>query len=77
MKQSHLLFSLPLACALLSGCAAELLSNTEKLIIVKSRPSQLPEATEIAETECQKRGGRHARLINKPAEGQYGFECIR
>jgi hypothetical protein len=35
------------------------------------------DATEIAETECQKRGGRHARLITKPAEGQYGFECIR
>ena len=77
MKNPYLLSSLLLAGALLSGCAAELLSNSEKLIIVKGRPSQLPDATEIAETECQKRGGRHARLITKPAEGQYGFECVR
>jgi hypothetical protein len=77
MKKTYLLFSLLLAGALLSGCAAELLSTNEKMIVVKSRPSQLPDATEIAETECQKRGGRHARLITKPAEGQYGFECIR
>jgi|GEM_PF-794369 len=77
MKHSYLLPSLLVATALLSGCAAELLSSNEKLIIVKGRPSQLPDASEIAETECQKRGGQRARLISKPAEGQYGFECIR
>ena len=77
MKKKSLQFSLLLAAALLSGCAAELLSNTEKLIIVKGRPSQLADASEIAETQCQKRGGQHARLITKPAEGQYGFECVR
>ncbi|EJL82039.1 hypothetical protein PMI15_03235 [Polaromonas sp. CF318] len=77
MNKLSLLSSLLLAGALLSGCAAELISNGEKLIIVKARPSKLPDATEIAETECQKRGGRHARLITKPAEGQYGFECVR
>ncbi|MFS2034412.1 hypothetical protein ACEN8I_10315 [Polaromonas sp. CT11-55] len=77
MKKTYLLSSLLMVCALLSGCAAELLSTSEKLIVVKGRPSQLPDASEIAETECQKRGGRHARLITKPAEGQYGFECVR
>ena len=77
MKKTYLLSFVLLATALLSGCAAELLSNSEKLIIVKGRPSQLPDASEIAETQCQKRGGQHARLITKPAEGQYGFECVR
>ena len=77
MKKPYLLSFLILAAALLSGCAAELLSDSEKLIIVKGRPSQLPDASEIAETQCQKRGGQHARLITKPAEGQYGFECVR
>jgi hypothetical protein len=77
MKNPYLLSFVLLAAALLSGCAAELLSNTEKLIIVKGRPSQLADASEIAETQCQKRGGQHARLITKPAEGQYGFECVR
>ena len=77
MKKTYLLSFVLLATAVLSGCAAELLSNSEKLIIVKGRPSQLPDASEIAETQCQKRGGQHARLITKPAEGQYGFECVR
>lgn len=76
-KKLPLLSSLLIGCALLSGCAAELLSNTEKLIIVKGRPSQAADATEIAETECQKRGRMRARMISKPAEGQYGFECVR
>jgi hypothetical protein len=77
MKKLPLLSALLLASALLSGCAAELLSNNEKLIIVKGRPSQLADATEIAETECQKRARMHARLISKPEPGQYGFECVR
>ncbi|SFU33766.1 hypothetical protein SAMN05216350_101394 [Polaromonas sp. YR568] len=77
MNKLPLLSSLLIGCALLSGCAAELLSNSEKLIIVKGRPSQQAEAAEIAETECQKRGRMRARLISKPAPGQYGFECVR
>ena len=77
MNKLSLLSSLLLACAVLSGCAAELLSTNEKLIVVKGRPSQLVDATEIAETECQKRGRMHARLISKPEPGQYGFECVR
>ncbi|MCZ8256205.1 MAG: hypothetical protein O9327_11115 [Polaromonas sp.] len=77
MNKPTLLSSLLLASAFLSGCAAELISTNEKLIIVKGRPSQLVDATEIAETECQKRGRMHARLISKPAPEQYGFECVR
>jgi len=77
MKKSYLLSSMLIACALLSGCAAELLSNSEKLIIVKGRPSQVDDVKDIAEAECQKRGGWHARMISKPADRQYGFECVR
>lgn len=77
MKNLPLLSLLLLAGALLSGCAAEMLSTSDKLIIVKGRPSQVDDAKDIAETECQKRGAWHARLISKPASGQYGFECVR
>lgn len=77
MKKLSLLSSLLLASAFLSGCAAELLSSNDKLIIVKGRPSQLVEVTDIAETECQKRSRMRARLITKPEPGQYGFECVR
>jgi hypothetical protein len=77
MNKLPLLSSLLIGCALLSGCAAEMLSTTEKLIIVKGRPSQAGEALDIAEAECKKRGAWRARLISKPASGQYGFECVR
>lgn len=77
MKRLSLLSSLLLASAFLSGCAAELLSTNDKLIIVKGRPSQMLEITEIAETECQKRSRMRARLITRPEPGQYGFECVR
>ena len=77
MNKLPLLSSLLIGCALLSGCASELISTSEKLIIVSGRPSQQADATEIAEAECQKRGRMHARLISKPATRQYGFECVR
>jgi hypothetical protein len=77
MNKFSLLASLLLASAFLSGCAAQLVSTNEKLIVVKGRPSQLVEITEIAETECQKRSRMRARLVTKPEPGQYGFECVR
>ncbi len=77
MNKLPLLSSLLIGSALLCGCAAGLVSNTDKLIIVSGRPSQAADAKDIAETECQKRGAWHARLISKPASGQYGFECVR
>ncbi len=72
MKQLLLL----LVCVLMAGCAAELVSSTDKLIIVKARPSRLGEARDIAESECQGRG-LHARLTSKPASDQFGFDCVR
>ena len=77
MKKLSLLSLLLLASAFLSGCAAELLSTNDKLIVVKGRPSQMLEITDIADAECQKRSRMRARLITKPEPGQYGFECVR
>ena len=65
-----------LACALMSGCAAELVSADDKLIVVKARPSKLDDARDIAEAQCQRRG-LHARLTTRPATDQYGFDCVR
>ncbi len=65
-----------LVCVLMSGCAAELVSANDKLIIVKARASQRGEAQDVAENECLKRG-LHARLTTRPAEGQLGFDCVR
>ena len=64
------------ACALVSGCAAQLVSVNEKTIVVQARRSDVAGATDIAEAQCQRRG-LHARLVTKPAENQFGFECVR
>ena len=65
-----------LVCTLMAGCAAELISADDKLILVKARPSKLDDAKDIAEVQCQRRG-LHARLTSKPAADQYGFDCVR
>lgn len=64
------------ASVLMAGCAAELVSDNDKLVVVKARPSQTREAQDVAEAQCQKRG-LHARLSSRPAEGQLGFDCVR
>ncbi len=72
MKKPYLLPSLLMATALLSGCAAELLSNSEKLIIVKGRPSQLADASEIAEPSA-----RSVWRPARPADHQAGRGPVR
>ena len=61
---------------LLAGCAAEVLSTTDQLIVVKARERNRPEAQDLAEAKCQQRG-LHARLTRRVAEDQLGFECVR
>jgi len=65
-----------ISCLAMSGCAAELVSEDSKRVVVKARPSQTAEAQDVAEARCQIRG-LHARLTTRPAEGQLGFECVR
>ena len=61
---------------LLTACSAELVRSDDKLIVVKARASDRAGAQDIAENECQRRG-LHARLTNKPASDQFGFDCVR
>ena len=61
---------------LLAGCAAEVISTTDQLIVVKARERNRPEAQDLAEAKCQQRG-LHARLTRRLAEDQLGFECVR
>lgn len=65
-----------LLCIFLSGCAAEVISSTNDLIVVKARERNRPEAQDLAEAKCQQRG-LHARLTRRLAEDQLGFECYR
>lgn len=68
--------SAPVVCLLMTGCAAELVREDARLVVVKARPSQTAEAQDVAEARCQLRG-LHARLTTRPAEGELGFECVR
>ena len=61
---------------LLAGCAAEVISATDQLIVVKAGNRNRPEAQDLAEVKCQQRG-LHARLTRRLAEDQLGFECVR
>ena len=62
---------------LLSACATKIISSTDNLIVVQARERNRAEALELAETQCQQRGGLRARLTRRVAEDQLGFECVR
>lgn len=61
--------------ALLTGCAAQVLSSGPRSVIVKARIQDAGGAQALAEAECQK-NGRHARLSMKPDASQYAFDCV-
>jgi hypothetical protein len=65
-----------LTCILLSGCGAELISSSDKLIVVQAGRSDVDKAQDLAEAECLKRG-LHARLTTRVSGNQYGFDCVR
>lgn len=60
----------------LAGCAAEVISSTDDLIVVRARERNRPEAQDLAEAKCQQRG-LHARLTRRVSEDQLGFQCYR
>lgn len=59
----------------LSGCAAQVLSEGERTVVIKARSNDDASALALAETECSKRG-LHARLSIKVSTVKYVFDCI-
>lgn len=60
---------------LLSGCAAQVLSEGERTVVIKTRSDDVASAQTLAETVCSKRG-LHARLSIKVSSVKYVFDCV-
>jgi hypothetical protein len=59
----------------LSGCAAQVLSEGERTVVIKARSDDVASAQALAEAECNKRG-LHARLSIKVSPEKFVFDCI-
>lgn len=64
-----------LLVAALSGCAATVLSSTERTVIVKARFQDIAEAQELANAEC-KTHGLYAKMSGKATINQFVFDCV-
>lgn len=64
-----------LVCVLMSGCAAKVLSSSEKSVIVQARIQDVAEAQHLADAECKQRGTL-AKLSGKLTINQYIFDCV-
>lgn len=61
--------------AVLVGCAAQVISSSERTVVVKARIQDVAEAQALADTECKKRGTL-AKLSGKMSINQYVFDCV-
>ena len=59
----------------LAGCAAQVVSEGERTIVIKTRSDDIASAQTLAETECNKRG-LHSRLSIKVSPVKYVFDCV-
>ena len=70
LKLGHLALVL-----LLSGCAARVLSEGERTVVIKTRSDDVASAQALAENVCSKRG-LHARFSIKVSSVKYVFDCV-
>jgi len=66
--------SLALALVLV-GCAAQVVSEGERTVVIKTRSNDIASAQTLAEAKCNKRG-LHARLSIKVSPVKYVFDCV-
>ena len=60
---------------LLTGCAAQVVSTSDRTVIVQARVQDAAGAQGLASAECQKHGLK-ARLAGKLSLNQYVFDCV-
>ncbi len=58
-----------------SGCAAAVVSSSERSVVVKARHNDVAAAQALADAECRKHG-RHAQLKDKFMGHQVVFDCV-
>lgn len=68
----------PLACLLLAGCAAKILSSSARTVVIDANSQGIGEVQKLADAECAKHG-RHARLVSTPRFGtnEHLFDCVQ
>lgn len=64
-----------LVCALMTGCATEVISSSERTVVVQARVRDIAQAQALADTECKKRGTL-ARFSGKATPNQFVFDCV-
>lgn len=60
---------------LVAGCAAQVVSSSDRTVVVKARIQDVAQAQTLASAECKK-SGRVARLNGKIEMNQYVFDCV-
>lgn len=66
-----------LAFVTLTGCAAEVISSSERSVVVRSHTADAPGAQKLADAECAKRN-RFARMSARPdyTSNDFVFDCV-
>lgn len=64
-----------LVCAALSGCAAQVVSSSERTVIVRAGALDLAGAQVVADGECKKRN-LFARYSAKGTPNQFIYDCV-
>lgn len=67
--------ALLLACLSLTGCAASVISSTERTVIIHVGFGDVGKAQALASEECKARG-LYAKLTGKLSGTQYVFDCV-
>lgn len=59
----------------LAGCAAKVVSSSERSVVVNAHPRDVAEAQSLADQQCLKHG-RKARLLRLPqGDRSFLFDC--
>ena len=65
------------AAALLSGCAAKVVSSSPRTVVVRAMDTAVADAQRLADAEC-KAHSRFARLVARPSpiSDEFVFDCV-
>ena len=76
MKITSLLIFFILTCSLTS-CSTSVVTSNPKSVSIKTTPSNLNEAQQMADTECKKYDSKlFARFNTKISINIYSYDCI-
>lgn len=64
-----------LVSVLMAGCAAQVLSSSERSVVVQARVQDLAGAQTLADAECKKQN-RFAKLASKTSINQFVYDCV-